>query len=158
MPTSQQTHLRVQRIASVFKIPPRALIRLGSLYFQPAPKKSKELHLRTFQEEIKDVSSFNIHVRSQSSNDKNNMLKVRRTQSDYSFIEKRCTICVENDCNGVLMECGHGGICYKCAEILLNSNEKCHMCRGIISYIVKIQIEPDKILKVIGVANNINES
>jgi len=49
-----------------------------------------------------------------------------------------CYICVEKTPNAIVMNCGHGGMCYECAIESWRKGNKCVMCRR----------EVDKILKV----------
>ena len=44
----------------------------------------------------------------------------------------KCSICMENDANAVVMECGHGGICFECALVILDSTAVCHFCREVL--------------------------
>ena len=43
--------------------------------------------------------------------------------------EQICPMCCEKECNAVIMECGHGGICYDCSLQMWKSQGVCHMCR-----------------------------
>lgn len=50
---------------------------------------------------------------------------------DKEFLDKAgCCICFINLANAVIMNCGHGGICYECGKSILESNVRlCHLCR-----------------------------
>ena len=41
-----------------------------------------------------------------------------------------CQICMSNAADAVLLECGHGGLCYACAVRLLKGTTRaCPLCR-----------------------------
>jgi len=48
-----------------------------------------------------------------------------------------CVICFQNNPNAVFMECGHGGLCYKCAIAIFRGSGLCSMCRNVI-FLLKI--------------------
>ena len=50
-----------------------------------------------------------------------------------------CWICCQGKRDAVLLECGHGGICYECAQKCARTRPPlCPMCRGRISQIVQL--------------------
>jgi hypothetical protein len=53
------------------------------------------------------------------------------TSSLSSVILKECVVCMSGVADGVLMPCGHSGICYECAIQMLQKEEQqgCHLCR-----------------------------
>ncbi|OMJ90776.1 hypothetical protein SteCoe_6755 [Stentor coeruleus] len=154
LPQSQESHYR--RIINAVKLPPQALVRLSSTYFQPIERLHINKITRTFSDEIRDKKVDFAHLRSLSTPGNEIARVAKRNGSDLSFLEKKCSICFENECNAVLMECGHGAICSRCAEILLNNKGKCHICRGEISQVLKIRVEADKVLSVVGVGIKVN--
>ena len=52
--------------------------------------------------------------------------KTKVTQSDYT-----CLVCFDNLADAVFLECGHGGICYKCAIDIWKSSGECFLCRKV---------------------------
>lgn len=154
LPQSQESHYR--RIINAVKLPPQALVRLSSTYFQPIERIHVNKITRTLSDELRDKKVDIVHLRSLSTPGKEIARVAKRNGSDLSFLEKKCSICFENECNAVLMECGHGAICSRCAEILLNKKGKCHICRGEISQVLKIKVEADKVLSVVGVGVKAN--
>lgn len=55
---------------------------------------------------------------------------LEKTPSEDS--NKACVICFENQPDAVLMNCGHGGICHKCAvELWKKTDGLCHLCRKV---------------------------
>ena len=51
-----------------------------------------------------------------------------------------CYICCEDKANAILMNCGHGGICYPCATYLIKKKNECMECRGEVATIVKVEV------------------
>jgi len=131
------------------KLPPKALQRLTSTYFQPMEE--IKVNKKTLSNDFNTKKNANLHSRNFSSPDVERQPIHIHSSSDVSFADKKCAICVEGLCNAVLMECGHGGICTYCAEFLLSNKGKCHMCRAEISQVLKIKIKKSKIVKVVGI-------
>ena len=131
------------------KLPPKALQRMTSTYFQPLEEIKK--NKKTLSDDFNEKKNANLHLRNFSSPDLQRQPIHNHSSSDVSFADKKCAICVEGLCNAVLMDCGHGGICTFCAEFLLSSKGKCHMCRAEISQVLKIKIKKSKIVKVVGI-------
>lgn len=52
--------------------------------------------------------------------------------------DKTCIICCENAADAVIMGCGHGGVCYKCALESCQKSDKCFMCRKKIEKVLHI--------------------
>lgn len=152
LPASQMLHIRFStKVIRAIKLPPKALVRLSSTYFQPAPVKDVTKKTRTMSYDFKETSKESVHFRSLSTIPRE-PLKAIEKNLDFSYIEKKCSICCESECNSVLMDCGHGGICITCANVLMKTKGKCHMCRNAITQVLKIKLEPNQILNVIGTA------
>ena len=64
-----------------------------------------------------------------------------------------CYICFTSSADAVMMECGHGGVCYDCAVEFLIKKGFCMECRGIIQNVAKIN--RDLRLKNIVISNEI---
>ena len=51
-----------------------------------------------------------------------------------------CCICFDGLANAVIMNCGHGGICYDCGKSILeltkNDLRVCHLCREPLLFIL----------------------
>eukprot|EP00743_Colponemidia_sp_Colp-15_P002534 GILK01002747.1.p1 GENE.GILK01002747.1~~GILK01002747.1.p1 ORF type:complete len:495 (-),score=51.70 GILK01002747.1:260-1642(-) len=52
---------------------------------------------------------------------------------------KTCYICCEAPSNGVLMECGHGGLCVTCGKNLRDRYHPCPICREVIVEVLTIE-------------------
>jgi hypothetical protein len=40
------------------------------------------------------------------------------------------------------MECGHGGICFECGISIWKESGQCHLCRELISQVLRIHLQP----------------
>lgn len=58
-------------------------------------------------------------------------------------------MCFENFSDAVIMDCGHGGLCFDCGMMMYKNCNKCHLCRGDIRQIVRIEANNKDIVKVI---------
>ena len=47
---------------------------------------------------------------------------------------KECVICLEEVSDAVVMNCGHGGLCFECGTKICESRaeRRCHLCRKVI--------------------------
>jgi len=66
-------------------------------------------------------------------------------QADHAHKEdgedNSCYICCGKDANGVILDCGHGGICYDCLTDCIKQKDECMECRKKINTVVKIEKE-----------------
>ena len=141
---------RYKTIMGPLKMPPLSLIKISNSYFRPntLPRIKRS---RTCREEIKsEVSPVETGHRRSISND-NSPLPHAQDSDESEEAERKCHICSENECNGVLMECGHGGICSYCADNLMSSKGICHICRSKITCILKIKVEQNSVVDVVGI-------
>ncbi|CAD8093205.1 unnamed protein product [Paramecium sonneborni] len=75
----------------------------------------------------------------------NNIIQKKKPCPQNS--NSKCIICCEKSSNAILMNCGHGGICYQCAMQLAQKQKECFLCRQIISTIYEIDEKDVSILK-----------
>jgi hypothetical protein len=53
-----------------------------------------------------------------------------------------CWICFEGQRDAVLLECGHGGICFACAQRCFKKKGRiCPMCRQPVTQVVHIELD-----------------
>jgi len=50
-----------------------------------------------------------------------------------------CTICFDKKSDAIILECGHGGICFDCGKQILKRKHICPFCRNPAVAIYKIQ-------------------
>ncbi len=69
------------------------------------------------------------------------------SHSQSSVKLKDCVVCMSDTAaDGVIMPCGHGGICYDCALQMLKKNAEedesqvCHLCREPIEQVLKVDM------------------
>lgn len=58
-----------------------------------------------------------------------------------SLAQIECCICMDSKPDAVIMECGHGGICYECGKHIIANEGVCHLCRNDIQYILKMDLD-----------------
>lgn len=55
-----------------------------------------------------------------------------KAKSDLNADENRdCIICLESNADVVVLDCGHGGLCYDCAFKHWDRSQRCHICRKV---------------------------
>ena len=57
--------------------------------------------------------------------------------------EDVCFICMEQQQDAVLLECGHSGLCVACASSLWAQDRRCPLCRKRINSIMRIVMEEE---------------
>jgi len=63
------------------------------------------------------------------------------SKMSISLAQRECCICFDQKPDAVIMECGHGGICYECGNHLLATDpHACHLCRESINYVLKMDL------------------
>lgn len=70
-------------------------------------------------------------------------------QVELNSSNAKCLICFENTADAVLMLCGHGGICYKCASEMASKSRDCFLCRQPIVEILEVEQNQNPFIKVI---------
>jgi hypothetical protein len=66
---------------------------------------------------------------------------------------KECLICCSNSTDGVIMPCGHSGICYNCGLKLFEDGKDCHICRKKIKSLLKVDKGESKVIIATEVEN-----
>jgi len=67
-----------------------------------------------------------------------------------------CFVCESNEADAVVMECGHGGMCYECAMLGWQTSNKCHICRREIKSVLRVRNLPRlDMVKVVDTAERI---
>lgn len=61
-------------------------------------------------------------------------------QKQDSQSQTTCLICFDKDADAVIMDCGHGGICYGCCVELFKKKQGCYLCRKPILQVLQIEI------------------
>ena len=55
--------------------------------------------------------------------------------------ESLCYICCNNEADGVIINCGHGGVCHTCLLDYINRKDECMECRTKVESLLKIDSE-----------------
>ena len=77
-----------------------------------------------------------------SLNDIDNIKEIHKDRAENQKLsndENLCYLCYERVADVVLMNCGHGGICFNCVVPIVKKNYHCMECRGHVKTIYKIQ-------------------
>lgn len=98
---------------------------------------------------LRQVKSARNHSTSNPSGTERYMRRVSREKS------QTCTICLDAGADAVLMDCGHGAICFVCGLALLNTTCECHLCRQPVVQVLKIDTSfvSHDLLKVVEAAD-----
>jgi len=65
---------------------------------------------------------------------------VEKSQDDED--KGLCYVCFGSEANAVMMDCGHGGVCYECATEFLLKKRECMECRRKVNRVIKISLKP----------------
>ena len=141
-----------KNIFRALKNPPKLLIQLSSSYFKPVSDCIKQKQ-RTKSQIVVGIQPL-FHRRCNSTNPQIIRIPSLIETNPSTAEMDKCIMCFENACNAVFMDCGHGGLCYECANKLKNESDLCHICRGSIVGILKVIKIPGGILEVINENNN----
>ncbi|OMJ66572.1 hypothetical protein SteCoe_36534 [Stentor coeruleus] len=136
-----------RRIGQAVKKAPNMLMRISSNYFQPAesPKKKTKKRTLSLKTIVEDETVTHRRIFSDPSNIQKLDLSMPNSPSNS---KKLCDMCIENPCDAVIMDCGHGGICYNCSLELWKTVGMCHMCRSEISQVLQIEPADYNLVKV----------
>jgi len=80
-------------------------------------------------------------------NGKESIIKIHSEHEE----QESCFVCENTEANAVVMTCGHGGICHECAMEGWKKSDKCHICRGLITRVLKVKNIPG--LSVVKILN-----
>lgn len=63
-----------------------------------------------------------------------------------------CMICYTNQCDSVVLPCGHGNACSKCNHIFISDTGKCFVCRSDVVQMLRVDVENlrNDCMKVLG--------
>jgi len=131
--TSPQTMNYQKKRNLVFSQKEIQVLRISQTYYKVFEEKFAE---QFFQEEKEHKSSGN----NEAKNTENEENKLNETEKSGNE-ENTCYICCGKDANGVVLTCGHGGICYECLLDYINKKDECMECRRKIESILKIEEE-----------------
>lgn len=122
------------------------LKRISTTYFQTTDSAPSSIELKlnnTYIVAEKEKSPNITHRRSSSL-----CLTTARLESKPADI-KQCLVCMRRPANGVIMNCGHGGVCHTCAVKILKESGICHLCRENITQVLKVKTPHKKYVKVL---------
>jgi hypothetical protein len=133
---------------SVISNTPKFLVKLSSSYFKQVPSNLRPAKKRTSSVAVVPVEQL-FHRRSITSEEFTKKQKKVSDTNMASIDVEKCLTCMEKISNAVIMNCGHGGICFECASKLHQDVGTCHICRGDIEVVVRVLQYPNGIHEVI---------
>ena len=101
---------------------------------------SGRTHKRVFscQNPIREMEDFHIqHIEESIGKSLSGLINSENPNSSRSKVQDsqtsiaNCLICFDKLPDSIIMECGHGGICYDCALDLWKSSAECYLCRKV---------------------------
>lgn len=122
------------------------LKRISTTYFQAtdsAPSSTELRHNNTYILGEERKPTIIAHRRSSSLS-----ITTARPESHSDDI-KLCLVCMRKAANGVIMNCGHGGVCHTCALKILKETGICHLCRENITQVLKVKVPYQGYVKVL---------
>jgi hypothetical protein len=122
------------------------LRRISTTYFKATDSVPSSIELKlnnTYVVDEEEKSPIICHRRSNSLN------TGKTTPESKPDDIKPCLICMRKAANGVIMNCGHGGVCHTCAVKILKETGICHLCRKRITEVLKVKTPYKKYVKVI---------
>lgn len=146
-----------QQIISILKKPPKFLVKVSNTYYRPCDT----VKITPFSKHKKSLSE--VAFRNQTAIDtletqprytNVSMCDISVQRSiDFSAasISKQCLICCSEEANAVIMDCGHGGICYSCSIEMWKTQKTCHICRQQINQVLEVSKEKSRIMNVVSV-------
>jgi len=131
------------------KIQPEFLLKASNSYF----KLLDSSQLKSLRKDIKKVKKSSVSASDKAVVNSNDVIieipgdNQALDQPQVADIEAgdqgKCVICFDSEADAVCLPCGHGGICFVCAQELVKVKRECHFCRSEIRRL--IQIEPQEI-------------
>ncbi|CAD8181872.1 unnamed protein product [Paramecium pentaurelia] len=99
--------------------------KLSNAYFRQIKNLQGVVFKDTNQNEILTERNMNNNI-------------IQKNKLSHHNSNNKCIICCEKVSNAILMNCGHGGICYQCAVQVAQNQKECFLCRQIIKQIYEI--------------------
>ena len=62
--------------------------------------------------------------------------------------DETCIVCWEQPQDAVLLECGHGGLCVACADLLWRQTRRCPLCREEFAGVMRIVDASDATVRI----------
>ena len=146
-PSTPTNRLKSAFISSL-QIPPRFLVKLSNSYFKEVPSSLRPAKKRTSSVALMPTDAI-FHRRSITSEQFAQRCKLVPGANKENIEAEKCLTCMDKYSNSLILNCGHGGICYDCAYKLSVEVGTCHICRGKIEQVVRILQYPGGIHEVI---------
>eukprot|EP01017_Pseudomicrothorax_dubius_P009688 TRINITY_DN1333_c0_g1_i6.p1 TRINITY_DN1333_c0_g1~~TRINITY_DN1333_c0_g1_i6.p1 ORF type:complete len:677 (-),score=99.08 TRINITY_DN1333_c0_g1_i6:48-2078(-) len=95
-------------------------------------------------EKPKPITEF---LKSPDQDKQENDLETKRLDQSVS----NCLVCFDRQPDAVIMDCGHGGLCYECAVELWEKTDACYLCRKPLTQILQVDLatRAEDVLKIL---------
>jgi hypothetical protein len=146
VPVTSPSNIVNTPILLLAKATTSTLKRISTTYFQSTDSAPSSIELKLNNTYIVDEEEKSPIICRRRSNSLN-IPKVTPESKPGDI--KLCMICMRKAANGVIMNCGHGGVCHTCAVKILKETGVCHLCRKSITEVLKVKTPYKKYVKVI---------
>jgi len=111
------------------------VVKLSNSYFKGLTKDEFLDHKRKNKRRIWSILiRSNKNVKEEIGSPEHSVIQVKEETE-----KPNCLICFAKYPDAVLMNCGHGGICYDCGAEMIQTKKECHMCRKEVALLLKIK-------------------
>jgi hypothetical protein len=108
---------------------PKIMLKVSSTFYEKYDEKKNAEETLSVKNEEKDKKSEESKEKQKESQDLCNKIEDKNI----------CSICCSKDSDAILMNCGHGGICFDCCCALWMKYKKCYICRGEIKIVMQFK-------------------
>lgn len=112
--------------------------------------------------DVKNCNDYdnNIKAPSEPGSENNESNAIKGSEEKLNESAYLCCVCFDRPPDAVIMNCGHGGICYKCCMEQWMATEECYLCRQHVVQVLQYDIKTweDDALKVITATQMVSDS
>ena len=102
-------------------------------------QKNKKVSPAADKNRNKDQQVEEVKVGKNHENDDKKNLSIESLADLEKSDNTRCIVCFDSKQDAVYLTCGHGGVCYKCAQEVFKVKGECLLCRNKIKKLLKIE-------------------
>jgi len=140
------------------KFIPEILLKVSNVYYKLVAVSNGKTKISPMPSKVsvKDLENPEVGAQEQKEEE-----KPKETLADLDKHEEKvennengkCVICFDGNQDAVYLPCGHGGVCYECAQEMIKTKGDCHLCRKPIRRLMKVETEKkdNDLVKVLSV-------
>ncbi|OMJ87975.1 hypothetical protein SteCoe_10215 [Stentor coeruleus] len=144
LPESQKIFIGgtfTEKLKKAIILTPKALVKLANPQIQTRTEKIvRKKHNRSSSHAF-ELKSFKIKEKKQISRSKSMAIAAGIDSLDLSRFQNLCKFCFREIADCKFVNCGHGGVCMNCGDIILKSKRKCYICEIEIIDIIKEELD-----------------